>query len=321
MNKVLVTGATGFVGRYLCEFLAKRGLTVVGVARSLPSKRETLDYALHAVGDISKGVDWEPIMSGVDCVVHLAARVHVRNEQERDPLTAFRQVNVAGTEQLLRSNGMRGVKRFIYLSTVKVHGDTNLERPFRANDTLEPLGPYARSKQEAERVVREIDEHNGLETVIIRPPLVYGPGVSGNFLRLMKMVDRGIPLPFALIDNSRSLASVTNLCDLIRECLVNPSAAGQQFLVSDNSDVATPELIRLIASAMHKPARLMPVPAAILTLTAKLVGRSAEMSRLIGSLQVDIEETMQTLNWRPPVSLADGIHATVTWYREQKADA
>jgi len=209
----------------------------------------------------------------------------------------------------------------IYVSTVKVFGDETREEPFSSADDTSPSDPYAMSKLEAEHLVEEIGARAGFETTIIRPPLVYGPGVGGNFVRLLRMVDKGIPLPFGLINNSRSLVSVDNLCDLIRECLTNPSASGRQFLVSDNSDVSTPELLRQIASAMSRPARLLPFPATILQLAAKLLGRSAEASRLIGSLQVDIDETMRVLNWRPPVSLADGIRSTVAWYEEQKANA
>jgi UDP-glucose 4-epimerase len=242
-------------------------------------------------------------------------------DAEKDPLVAFRQVNVGGTEQILRHEGMRGVRRFVYLSSVKARGEATTDVPFSASDRLMPLDPYGQSKLEAEQLVQAIGTEIGIETVIIRPPLVYGPGVGGNFVRLLGAVDKGVPLPFGLIENFRSLVSVQNLCDLIGECLANTAASGKRFLVSDNEDVSTPDLIRLIASSMSRPARLVPVPVAVLTVAAKLLGQSGEMSRLIGSLQVDIEETMQTLNWKPPVSLADGIQSTVTWYQEQKASA
>jgi nucleoside-diphosphate-sugar epimerase len=315
-----VTGATGFVGGHLCGLLHSSGHEVIGTKRSSADSAGMVDYDLRSTGDVGGNVDWGPILEGVDYVVHLAARVHVMKDVEKDPLAAFRKVNVKGTETLLRHEGMRDVKRVIYVSTVKVYGDETREGPFSSADDMSPSDPYATSKLEAEHLVEEIGACAGFETTIIRPPLVYGPGVGGNFVRLLGMVDKGIPLPLGLIKNSRSLVSVDNLCDLIRECLTNQSASGKQFLVSDNSDVSTPDLIRLIASTMSRPARLIPVPPAILRLAAKLVGRSAEASRLIGSLQVDIDEAMRVLNWKPPVSLADGIRSTVTWYEEQKAN-
>lgn len=321
MNKVLVTGATGFVGRHLCELLSRHGHAVVAAARSLPPDHKDPGYEVRAVADIGGDVDWEPLLDGVGSVVHLAARVHVMKEQARDPLTAFRRINVDGTKRLLQSAGMRRVRRFVFVSSIKVHGDATFAAPFTANDELAAADPYAQSKREAERALEEIGGEIGLETVIIRPPLVYGPGVGGNFFRLMQMVDKGIPMPFAGIDNRRSLVYVENLCDLIRECLVNPSAPGNRLLVSDNADVSTPQLIRLIGASMNKKPRLFPMPAVLLGLAAKLAGRSAEVSRLIGSLQVDVAETMRMLDWRPPVSMNDGIRSTVTWYEEQKARA
>ncbi len=252
--------------------------------------------------------------------MHLAARVHVMNEQKSDPLAAFRRVNVEGTKRLLRSAGMRNVKRFVFLSTVKVHGEVTRESSFGADDAPAPCDPYAQSKLEAERTVEEIGNEIGLETVIIRPPLVYGPGVGGNFYRLMKMVSKGVPLPFGRVNNRRSLVGVDNLCDLIRESLSNPSASGRAFLVSDNEDVSTAELVRQIARAMGRPARLLPIPPAAMLIAAKMLGRSAEAARLTESLQVDVGDTMRALDWRPPVTLAAGIRSAVAWYREQKKD-
>lgn len=320
MNKILVTGATGFVGRHLCEMLSKKGLTVIGAVRSLPADGEPPGYELRAVGDIAENVDWDPILDGVDGVIHLAARVHVMHEQDNDPLAAFRRVNVLGTEKLLRSANMRTVKRVVYVSSIKVHGDATTASPFSAADTPDPSDPYAQSKLEAEHKLEAIGADVGFETVVIRPPLVYGPGVGGNFLRMMQIVDRRLPMPLASVDNRRSLVYVDNLCDLICECLGNPAAPGKRFLVSDNADVSTPDLIRLIAASMSRPARLFPVPLRLLGLAAKLTGRSAEVSRLIGSLQLDVSGTTQALGWRAPVSLDDGIDATVKWYEAQKAN-
>jgi nucleoside-diphosphate-sugar epimerase len=238
-------------------------------------------------------------------------------DRESDPLAAFRRVNVGGTERLLRHACESGVKRFIYISSVKVHGDATLGAPFRATDVLSPTDPYGYSKLEAEELVERIGAQEGIETVIIRPPLVYGPGVAGNFLRLLRLVDKGIPLPFGLVENVRSLVGVDNLCDLIRECITNHSAVGKRFLVSDNSDVSTRQLVGHIATAMSKRARILPVPPRMVSLAAKLVGKSAEASRLLDSLQVDISDTIQTLNWKPPVSLEDGVRSTVRWHQEK----
>jgi len=321
MNKILITGATGFVGRYLCDFLASLGYGVIGTTRSRTSDSASSNYELRTIGDIGDDLDWGSILEGIDYVVHLAARVHVMQDVEKDPLAEFRRINVRGTEQMLRHKGMRNVRRFVYLSSVKVHGEETTDAPFSASDRLMPVDPYGQSKLEAEQLVEAIGTELGIETVIIRPPLVYGPGVGGNFVRLLRMVHKGIPLPFGHIENSRSFVSVQNLCDLIGECLANSAASRKRFLVSDNNDVSTPELIRLIATSMSRPTRLVPVPASILRLGAKLIGRPAEASRLIDSLQVDIEDTMQTLDWKPPLTLADGIQSTVTWYEEQEADA
>lgn len=321
MKKVLVTGANGFVGSHLSKLLANIGYHVIGATRSVVNEQPSADFELRTVGDIGDDVDWGPVIDGVDYIVHLAARVHVMRDVEKDPLAAFRKVNVKGTENLLRHEAMRDVKRVIYLSTVKVYGDETREEPFSSADSTSPSDPYAKSKLEAEHLVEEIGASAGFETTIIRPPLVYGPGVGGNFVRLLELIDKGIPLPFGLINNSRSLVSVQNLCDLIRECLTNQSASNKRLLVSDNADVSTPELARLIASAMCRQPRLLPVPAALVRFAARLVGRSAEAARLIDSLQVDIDETMQALDWKPPASLPDGIRFTVKWYEEQKVNA
>jgi nucleoside-diphosphate-sugar epimerase len=320
MSKVLVTGATGFVGRHLCSLLIERGYEVVGTSRSGADDPLARRSELRMIGDIGDDVEWSPILEGVDYVVHLAARVHVMQDTESDPLTEFRRVNVEGTKQLLNDRQMLNVKRLIYLSTVKVHGESTVERPFRITDEPSPIDPYAQSKLEAEQFVRTIGSKVGFETVIIRPPLVYGPGVGGNFLRLIGMVKRGIPLPFGRIDNRRSLVGVRNLCDLICGCLMNPSAAGKRFLVSDNADISTRALISMIASSMSRPVRLLPVPPLLLSTVARAAGRSAELSRLTGSLRVDVDETMRTLDWTPPISLADGIDATVKWYELRSAN-
>lgn len=317
MSKILVTGANGFVGKHLCEMLTAIGYEVTGAVRSNQISPRPANYEQHVVGDICGEVDWGPSLHNVDIVVHLAARVHIMNDRDADPLAAFRRVNVYGTEQLLRHDLMQNVSRFVYISTVKVHGEKSGKEPLQASDAIAPTDPYARSKFEAEQLVEEIAAEVGFETAIIRPPLVYGPGVGGNFVRLMRMVDKGYPLPFARVRNSRSLVSVGNLCDLIRECVTNSSAAGERFLVSDNSDISTPDLVRLMAAALKRQTRLFPIPVLVLKTAAMMVGRSAVASRLTESMQVNIQHTMNSLNWAPPVQMSEGIGETVSWYQEQ----
>ena len=247
MSRILVTGATGFVGRHLCNVLLSDGHNVLGTTRKDIAATSGTELRLTTIPDIGDYVDWAPVLQDVDSVVHLAARVHVMKESAEDPLATYRRTNVAGTENLIRRAGKYGVKRFVFISTVKVHGDATVGTPYSIADTPTPTDPYGRSKLEAEELVETIGAEEGIETVIIRPPLVYGPGVAGNFLRLLRLVDKGIPLPFGLVENVRSLVGVGNLCDLIRECLANHSAVGKRFLVSDNSDVSTRQLVGHIA--------------------------------------------------------------------------
>lgn len=316
-KRILITGATGFVGHHLCKLLSSLDYDVVGTTRRDPSSVPNPGFELKMLPDLSDGSGWKHAFQDVDYVVHLAARVHVMKETEMDPLEAFRRVNVEGTRRLLRNLSAQGVEKLVYLSSIKVHGEATTGRAWTASDVVTPVDPYARSKFEAEQLIRESGVRNGFETVIIRPPLVYGPGVGGNILRLLKVVDKGIPLPLGRVDNLRSMVSVQNLCDLIRECLSNPAAAGRLLLVSDASDISTPDLVRMIASAMSKPARLMPISPSILSFLGKLTGRSAEVERLTASLQVDVGETLRLLDWRPPVSVDEGIRDTVRWYQEQ----
>ncbi len=319
MKRVLVTGATGFVGRHLCGLLRSHGFNVLGAARSAPE--DNFGHPVVVVGDIGDAVDWGAALDGVDAVVHLAARVHVMKETESDPLAEFRRVNVEGTRQLLDSDRMSSVERFVYLSTIKVHGESSVGQRMHIEDQPDPVDPYAASKLEAEDLIAAKARERGFEYTIIRPPLVYGPGVGGNFLRLMKLVDSGVPLPLGSVRNSRSLVGVSNLCDLIRECLLNPNAAGKTYLVSDDEDVSTGDLVREMAAALSRKPRLMPVSPAILLALAKLAGRSAEVSRLVDSLRVDVSPTLEDLGWKPPISLREGIESAVTWYKGQQDNA
>jgi len=314
MKKVLVTGATGFVGRHLCESLVSSGYVVTGTTRSLENRSSPENYELRIAGDFGTEIDWGPILRDTDYVVHLAARVHVMLEDAEDPLTEFRRVNSWGSMELAESAVIAGVRRLIYVSTVKVLGEKTEGRPFSHTDSAAPCDPYAISKFEAEESLRRIAIEKGPEIVILRPPLIYGPGVGGNFLRILDLVARGIPLPLGLIRNVRSMLSVSNLCDVIQISLEHPDAAGSTFLVADGADISTPRLFRMIGELMDKSVRLLPVPEYLLRLGGNIFRRANEVARLCDSLQVDIEHTRNVLNWSPQTSLEDGMRAVVRWY-------
>ncbi len=305
---VLITGASGFVGRNFCRFLKTSQVPFRPVVR-LPAIKD--DDSTMVVGDIHAVTDWSAALCGVTAVVHLAARVHVMQEYEQDPLTAFRAVNVDGTLNLARQAAEAGVKRFVFLSSIKVNGEETGEVPFRPSDTPAPVDPYGISKLEAEKGLQEIARQTGLEVVIIRPPLVYGKEAGGNFARLRRLALKGWPLPLGGMHNKRSLIGVDNLCDCIIVCLHHPNAAGKTLLVSDNHDISTPDLVRLLASSASRSIWLLPVPVGVLQLLAKLCGRGPEVKRLTENLQVDCSETMRLLNWQPPVSLEQGIKRSV----------
>lgn len=267
------------------------------------------------IGSIGPDTEWGESLSGVDTVIHLAARVHVMNDTLADPLTAYRKVNVQGTEALARAAAKAGAKRFVFLSSVKVHGE-EAPRKYTEDDALNPQDPYGVSKLEAERMLARISRETGLEVVVLRPPLVYGPGVKANFLRLIQGVAAGYPLPLASVENARSLVYLGNLVDAISLCAVSPSAAGKTFLVSDGEDVSTPELIRRMAAALGRPARLLPVPPGLMRLAGKITGKSAAVDRLLGSLAVDSGKLRRELGWVPPFTMEQGLRETAAWFKE-----
>ena len=303
---LVVTGANGFVGRALCAEAVAHGSAVRGITRSaydLPAGVENL-----VVGGLDDSTDWRNGLVGCEVIVHLAARVHVMQDVAADPLVEFRRVNVQGTLNLARQAAAAGVRRFVFVSSIKVNGEASQPgHPFTADDVPAPLDDYGVSKMEAERGLREIAGQIGMEVVIIRPPLVYGPEVKANFAAMMRWLRRGVPLPLGAIHNQRSLVALDNLVDLIVTCLTHPAAANQTFLVSDGEDVSTTELLRRMGQAMGRPARLIPVPASWLKLAATLVGKQDVAQRLCGSLQVDIEKTRRLLGWTPPLSLDEGL--------------
>ena len=305
---VAVTGADGFVGRALCSALEAHGTSVRRLQR-----RSGGDNRAFAVGDIGPDTDWSAALRGVHDIVHLAARVHVMGDTTTDPLAEYRRVNVEGTRALARAAVTAGVARLVFLSSVKVNGEST-RRPFTEGDTPAPQDPYGVSKWEAEQALTQVARGSAMQWVILRPPLLYGPGVGANFLRLMHAVARGLPLPLAAIDNRRSLLYLGNLVNAIRVCLSEPGAGDQLFLLSDGEDVSSAQLVRRLAAALQVRARLLPMPAAWLRLAGRFTGRSAAVERLIGSLQVDSSRFRATLRWSPPFSLEQGLAETARWY-------
>lgn len=307
---ILVSGANGFIGHNLCVVLARSDRRVIAATRyKLPDIAPKITNFQISV--LSDNTNWQPCLQGCDAVVHLAARVHVMRDEAVDPLAAFRLINVEGTLNLAHQAADAGVRRFIYLSSIKVNGEKTLPgEPFTDEDIPAPQDPYAISKYEAEKGLRKLARQTGMEVVIIRPPLVYGPGVKANFLNMMRWLYKGVPLPFASIDNHRSLVGLDNLLDLIVICLDHAAAANQTFLVSDGEDLSTTELLQRMAQALGKPANLMPIPSFLLQAGAVLLGKRDMAQRLCCSLQVDIAKARTLLGWNPPISLDEGLRRT-----------
>ena len=314
--KVLVTGASGFIGSTLCTHLVTQGFETVGTVRRLPDTPVPgVNYRI--VTELGINTDWRDALAGVQAVIHCAARVHVMRDHAPDPLAEFRRVNTLGTETLARAAARSGVQRLVFLSSIKVNGESALpDAPFDEASPVNPQDPYAISKWEAEQALTRIATETGLEVVVLRCPLVYGPGMKGNFLRLLQATDRGIPLPFALArDNRRSLIYLDNLASAITTCLTHPAAAGETYLLSDGKDVSTAQLITQMAQALEKPVRLWPVPPALMRLIAGLTGKSAEVDRLFGSLCIDSTKIRGKLDWTPAYTLEQGLAKTVQWFQ------
>ena len=301
MACVVVTGAGGFVGTRLCRMLAERGHPVRALlreGRAVPA----------GVAEVCRGTLEDPsalrrAVEGADAVVHLAARVHVMRDRSPDPLESFRQVNVEGSRRLAEAASAAGVRRFVFVSSIKVNGELSPQRPFTEADAPRPEDAYGLSKWEAEQAIRSVGAATRLEVTVVRPPLVYGPGVGGNMLRLLRLVYRGVPLPLGAVATRRSFVGVTNLCDLLLGCTVHPAAAQELFLASDQNDLSTADLVRRLAAGLGRPARLLSVPLPTLECAARMVGAQAAYDRLCGPLQVDSAKASRVLGWSPPETL------------------
>ncbi|WP_313296023.1 SDR family oxidoreductase [Pseudomonas sp.] len=315
--RIILTGASGFVGRAVLQVLSSTADLAVIIPLRTPMRAMpdgVLSYPIH---DLTDDQSAQFAVHRPDVVVHCASRVHIMSDKSADPLAEFRRVNVDGTLALARAASDAGARRFIFVSSIKVNGEeTQPGRPYRSDDEPKPIDPYGISKLEAERGLLAHGAATGMEIVIIRPVLVYGHGVRANFLNMMRWLDRGVPLPFAAIRNKRSLVALGNLVDLIVTCVDHPAAAGQVFLVSDGDDLSTPDLLQRMASALNKPARLLPIPSWMLDAGAKLLGKGALSRRLCGSLQVDISSTQERLGWQPPLGVDDALRATARSYQE-----
>ena len=312
-SQLLITGATGFIGKQLSEAVAREGWPVSQVVR------KSNKYDDFVIENIVKDTDWSIALNNIDVVIHTAARVHIMSDTANNPLEEFRKVNTSGTLNLAQQAAESGVKRFIYLSSIKVNGEaTTPGAPFTPDDIFVPDDSYALSKYEAEQGLLKLAEESQMEVVIIRPPLVYGPGVKANFLSMMKWLYKGVPLPFGSIHNKRSLVALDNLVDLILTCIEHPNATNQVFLVSDDEDLSTTELLNRVAVALKKKSWLLPVNQKILEFCLILVGKKKLAQRLSGTLQVDIRKTKKILDWTPPISVDEGLRKTSQYFIESQ---
>ena len=317
MTKVVVTGAAGFVGGAVCHRLLEDGFDVVGVVRSSDQVERLKPKVIPAIaGTLGRQKSTSAYLTGAEVVVHLAARVHVMKDISTDPLLGFRLANVAATEHLAMEAASSGCRRLVYLSSIKVNGEGTAQgKAFTEEDPINPQDPYAISKSEAELALCRISKETGIEIVVLRPPLVYGSGVKGNFLTMLRAIKRGVPLPFLGVANRRSLVGVENLADAIACCVMHQAAASKTFLVSDGHDVSTPELVSELARCLGVPPRLFSIPESVLRLAGKITGKDQELDRLIGSLVVDSSKIRRELGWSPPYTFNEGIQRTVNWFK------
>ena len=319
MTKILITGATGFVGRALFENLKLKKKYLIHLTTRTNQEELFEGGKAFNIGEIDSSTNWNDALDGVDCIVHCAARAHTTEKKQTDLLNAYRRINVDGTRNLAKQAVAIGIKRFIFLSSIKVNGEETIAtKSFKYNDISQPEDAYGITKWQAEQALLEISKQTGLEVVIIRPPLVYGEGAKGNFLHLLNLVYKQIPLPFANINNLRSFIGLDNLLDLIICCIQHPKAAGETFLVSDGEDVSTSDLIIKLSKFMDKSPRLFQVPQLIIQLIGRLVGKSSEIERLLGSLRIDNSYTREILGWSPALSLDESLAKTVRGYLKNR---
>jgi nucleoside-diphosphate-sugar epimerase len=315
-GRLLITGCNGFIGQALAQRCLAVGKPIIGSVRS-ESKSAGLPKGVSPViiRDIGPRTNWSEALDGVSEIVHLAARVHALDRPNRDSQADFFRTNTDGTARLARAAAQVGVRRMVFISTVKVHGEGQ-EKPYSEKDREAPQGPYAVSKQAAEMALKQISDRSRLETVVLRPPLVYGPGVGANFLRLIQLVERRIPLPFKMVSNRRSMIFVGNLVDAIIACLNEPEAAGRTYLAADAESLSTPQLIARIASQLGVNACLFACPPHLLRLAGTLIRKKEEIDRLLGSLVVDMSSIQSDLEWHPIFTFNEGLSATIAWYRK-----
>ncbi len=308
---ILVTGATGFLGLHLCQHLLTQGYRVKAVGRAATYPISDAHLTYQQIENIDANTSWQGVLQGVSVVVHLAARVHHMNDHKMKALSAYREINVRGTQQLVRQAVKEHVARFIYVSTIKVNGEKTFEMPFRADDQPHPQDAYSLSKLQGEQILQEEARRQGMEWVIIRPPLIYGPNVKGNFQQLIALAKKPYPLPFRSIKNQRSFVSVFNLVSFIECCLSHPNAHREIFLVSDNHDLSTPQLLCALRKVMGKGSRLFVFPIFVLKLLGLVSGKLNQVERITESLQVNIEKSMRLLNWQPPLTLEASLKASL----------
>lgn len=311
--KILLTGASGFIGRAVWLYLISQGTSICPVFRNADSARcaGAAPEQSSIVPTLAADTDWSAALQGVQVVVHCAARAHVMRDTAVDPLAVFRAVNVDGTLNLACQAAAAGVRRFVFISSIGVNGGQTFGKPFQPNDIPSPQEPYAQSKWEAEQALQQLAADTGLELTIIRPPLVYGTGAPGNFRKLLSAVQSGKWLPLGRVYNRRTLVALDNLVDLIAVCAVHPKAAGQVFLAGDAEDVSTTDLLRGLGSAMGKPAKLLPISVGLMLAGAGLLGKAALVKKVCGDLQVDISKTRELLGWQPPINLDEGLRRAV----------
>ena len=315
---ILVTGATGFVGQAIVGGLLEAAYDIRACSRQADTALHR-DVNLFNIGDLSENNDWRQALQDIDVVVHCAARAHIMNDEAIDPLAAFRKVNTAGTLNLARQAADTGVKRFIFISSIKVNGEMTMPgQLFQPNDKYIPTDPYGLSKYEAEQGLLALAQETGMEVVIVRPPLVYGPGVRANFASMLKWINKGVPLPFGTVHNQRSLVALDNLVSFIIHCIDHPKAANEAFLISDSEDVSTTELLRKVANAFGKKPMLLPIPVWLMSFVAKLVGKGDVANRLFGSLQVDSSKARDLLGWQPVITMDEQLKKTADAYLEHE---